>query len=163
MISRALIRAALLGLATPMAHAQDKPVVADQNSGTTALLQAVSPVSERIVWVSGHRATFARTTDGGETWRSGTVPGDTTLQFRDVHGVDENTAYLMSSGTGKSSRIYRTDDAGRTWALQYTNPDSAGFYDCMDFWDRDHGLVYGDEVNGEAVVLATLDGGKHWA
>jgi photosystem II stability/assembly factor-like uncharacterized protein len=33
----------------------------------------------------------------------------------------------------------------------------------MDFWDRDHGLVYGDEVDGQTVVLATVDGGAHWA
>ena len=162
-VSAAVGLAALLGLPTSIVQAQAVPLLTDQTSGTASLLQAVSPVTARVVWVSGHRATFAVTTDGGATWRSGVVPGDSTLQFRDVHAVDQNTAYLLSSGTGKASRIYRTDDGGGTWTLQHTNPDSAGFYDCMDFWDRDHGLVYGDEVDGQAVVLATLDGGRRWA
>jgi photosystem II stability/assembly factor-like uncharacterized protein len=156
----------LFGLfATATVQAQTparKPGLTDQVSGTTALLQAVSAVNERVVWVSGHKATFAVTTDGGQTWRAAQVPGDTTLQFRDVHAADAATAYLMSAGTGKASRIYRTNDAGKTWVLQHTNPDSAGFYDCMDFWDRDHGLVSGDEVDGKAVVLSTADGGRSW-
>jgi len=155
----------MVALAAADAAAQQgaAPVMTDQVSGTTALFQAVSPVSDRVVWVSGHKAAWARTVDGGATWQAGTVPGDTTLQFRDVYAIDENAAYLMSSGTGKASRIYFTKDAGKTWTLQYTNPDSAGFYDCMAFWDRDHGLVTGDEVDGQAVVLSTADGGAHWA
>ena len=32
----------------------------------------------------------------------------------------------------------------------------------MDFWDQDHGLVYGDEVDSQTAVLATTDGGAHW-
>ena len=74
-------------LAPAGAHAQvppgAKPALTDQASGTNALLQAVSAVSDRIVWVSGHGATFARTTDGGEHWQAGTVPGDNRIQFRD--------------------------------------------------------------------------------
>jgi photosystem II stability/assembly factor-like uncharacterized protein len=132
-----------------------------QTSGTTRLLQAISVVNERVVWVSGHGATYVRTTDGGATWQASVMPGDTSLQFRDVQAFDENTAYLMSSGNGKASRVYYTSDAGKTWTLQYTNPDSAGFYDCFTFFDRQHALLTGDEVNGEAVVLSTSDG-KQW-
>ena len=86
--------------ASPQSPAPN-PRLTDQVSGTTSLLQAVSVVNERVVWVSGHKATYARTTDGGKTWQAGTMPGDSTLQFRDVYAVDENTAYLMSSGTGR--------------------------------------------------------------
>ena len=48
-------------------------VLTPQTSGTTALLQAVSPVSAEVVWVSGHEGTYAKTLDGGESWefRSG--------------------------------------------------------------------------------------------
>ncbi len=144
-------------------RAQSQPSLTDQQSGTTALLQAISVMNERVVWVSGHKATWSRSLDGGATWTTGTVPGDTTLQFRDVHAVDGNTAFLLGSGTGPASRIYFTSDAGKTWRLQHTNPDSAGFYDCMDFWDRNNGLVYGDEVGGQLVVLRTTDGGAQWS
>ena len=139
------------------------PVIEEQVSGTRALLQAVSPVSDRVIWVSGHAATYARTVDGGATWQAARVPGaDTTLQFRDVYAVDANTAWLMSAGNGAASRIYRTTDGGGTWNLQFTNPDQRAFYDCMDFWDARRGVAVSDAVDGKLVILVTADGGGHW-
>ena len=137
-------------------------VATEQRSGTTALLIAVSPVDENIVWVSGTAGTWLRTTDGGETWQTGRVPGADSLQFRDVHAIDADTAYLLSIGEGSESRIYRTTDAGRTWRLQFTNPDPQGFYDCFDFWDERRGIVIGDVLDGAAAILATTDGAA-WA
>ncbi|HUQ80774.1 MAG TPA: hypothetical protein VM076_06545 [Gemmatimonadaceae bacterium] len=133
-----------------------------QTSGTTALLIAVSPVNDRVVWVSGSQGTYVRTTDGGATWKAGRVPGADSLQFRDVHAVDANTAYLLSIGNGNQSRIYKTVDAGANWKLQFTNPDSAGFYDCMDFWTPKRGIVIGDAIGGDIAILTTADGGDTW-
>ena len=134
-----------------------------QASGTTALLQAVSTVSERVVWVSGHRATYARTTDGGATWESAQLPGvDTLIQFRDVHAVSATVAYLLAAGPGERSRIYKTTDGGRSWALQFQNRDSSAFFDCFDFWDADHGVAVSDAVGGRLIIIRTDDGGAHW-
>ncbi|MEJ7811958.1 MAG: hypothetical protein WKG32_16215 [Gemmatimonadaceae bacterium] len=138
------------------------PALIAQASGTTSLLQAVSVVNASVVWVSGHKGTYARTTDGGAIWQAAVVPGADTLQFRDVHAVSATTAYLMSAGSGDLSRIYRTDDAGRTWALQFTNRDPKAFYDCMDFWDARRGVAYSDAVDGRTVIITTADGGAHW-
>ena len=135
----------------------------EQISGTPSLLIGLSPVNENVVWASGVRGTWVRTIDGGATWTHGTVPGGEFLQFRDVHALDANTAWLMSAGTADSARIYVTHDGGTTWTLQHTNPDAKGFYDCFDFWDARRGMVIGDAVNGETVVLSTTDGGTHWA
>src|SRR5690606_38415267 len=106
-----------------------RPTITVQESGTDVLLQAVSPVDERVVWVSGHRGTFLRTLDGGETWHVGTVPGADSLQFRDVHAVDKDTAYLLSAGPGDLSRIYKTTDGGGTWTLQYRADIEDAFFD----------------------------------
>ena len=138
------------------------PTLEVQRSGTTALLQAVSAVSDSVAWVSGHAGTWVRTRDGGRTWQTGRVRGADTLQFRDVHAVSADTAFLMSAGTGALSRVYRTTDGGRTWTRQHTNPDAAGFYDCMAFWDGREGYVYGDAVDGRLVVVVTRDGGATW-
>lgn len=133
-----------------------------QTSGTSVLLQAISPVSERVVWVGGHGATWARTTDGGSTWTSATVPGADGIQFRDVAGFDVDVAYLMSAGTGPASRVYRTDDGGRSWRLLYTADHPDAFLDCMDFWSPERGFVYGDALDGVPFVLLTQDGGRTW-
>lgn len=135
----------------------------EQVSGTSALLIGLSPVNDQVVWASGTGGTWLRTTDGGATWQHGTVPGAGFLQFRDVQGIDANTAWLLSAGTADTSRIYVTHDAGATWALRYSNPDPKGFYDCMDFWDPRRALVIGDAVDEAPMILATTDGGARWA
>jgi photosystem II stability/assembly factor-like uncharacterized protein len=90
------------------------------------------------------------------------MAGEEELQFRDVHAVDAATAYLMSAGEGDLSRIYRTDDGGASWVLQFRASHPDAFLDCMDFWDRDRGLVFGDEVDGVLFILRTEDGGSTW-
>lgn len=136
--------------------------VTPQTSGTEALLQAVSPVDDDIVWLSGHAGTFVVSGDGGTTWNASVVRGAEALQFRDVAAFDARTAYLMTSGAGDLSRIYRTDDSGVSWSLQYIADHPAAFLDCMDFWTPERGLVYGDNVDGVPFLLQTDDGGASW-
>lgn len=141
-----------------------KPMLEPLSSGSTALLQAVSAPSDGIVWVSGHAAAVLRSTDGGATWTSITVPGAAadSLQFRDVYAVDATTAYLLAAGPGSRSRIYKTTDGGRNWELQFTNPDSSAFYDCFDFWNARRGVALSDGVGGHLLIRRTTDGGGHW-
>lgn len=137
------------------------PTTTAQASGVTVRLQAVSAVDDQVVWVSGLNGTFARTMDGGRTWMANTVPGADSLQFRDVYAVDAHTAYLMSAGPGDQSRIYKTEDGGASWTLQYTNSEASGFFDCMDFWDATTGVAFSDAVAGEFPIIRTEDG-MHW-
>ncbi len=69
----------------------------------------------------------------------------------------------MSSGTGDKSRVYKTTDAGATWQLLFTNPDTGGFLDAIAFRDALHGVIGGDPVAGEMAVFTTEDGGVHWS
>jgi photosystem II stability/assembly factor-like uncharacterized protein len=103
-----------------------------------------------------------RTTDGGATWRQKIVPGAGDLDFRDVHAFDDQIAFILSVGAGDLSRIYKTSDGGATWALSYRNHDSRGFLDAIAFWDKTHGIVQGDPVDGRFVILSTDDGGMSW-
>jgi photosystem II stability/assembly factor-like uncharacterized protein len=139
------------------------PRVALQHSGVGVLLQAVSPVNEDVVWVSGHGGTWLRTLDGGASWSGGVVPDADTLQFRDVHAISADVAWLLAAGPGEMSRIYSTVDGGMNWRIQWVNDEPDGFYDCLSFFDDRRGLVYGDAVNGELRILRTTDGGEHWS
>jgi photosystem II stability/assembly factor-like uncharacterized protein len=86
------------------------------------------------------------------------VPGAETLQFRDVDAFDTTTAYLLSAGPGEASRIYKTVDGGANWTLQFTNREPDAFFDCMAFWDRNTGLAFSDAVDGEFMIMRTVDG-----
>jgi photosystem II stability/assembly factor-like uncharacterized protein/predicted aspartyl protease len=131
-----------------------------QSSGTSADFRGVSAASRTVVWASGSRGTYTRTTDGGATWRAGVVPGAEALDFRDVQAVDANTAYLLNAGA--PAKIYKTTDGGRRWSLQYTNTTAGIFFDAMAFWDADHGIAFSDPVGGSFVIITTADGGANW-
>ena len=133
-----------------------------QQSGTTARLRGLAVVNEKVVWASGTQGTYVRTTDGGITWKAGTVPGTTNFDFRDVHAFDASRAFLLSIGEGENSRIYQTIDGGATWALRFTNRDPRGFLDAIAFWDADHGIAMGDAVDGRFTILTTDDSGASW-
>jgi photosystem II stability/assembly factor-like uncharacterized protein len=135
-----------------------QPTLTAQSSGTSNGLIAISPVNPRVVWASGRGGTFTVTTDGGDTWKAGVVPGADTLQFRDVQGVSATVAYLLSIGNGTDSRIYKTVDGGSTWTMQFQNQNPAAFYDCFAFWTRKRGIAHSDSVNGVFPDLRTTDG-----
>ncbi len=138
------------------------PTLTPQQSGTTNRLQAVSPVNDQVVWASGVGGTYTVTTDGGQTWRAGVVPGAEALQFRDVEGQSDKVAYLLAAGPGDQSRIYRTEDGGQHWALQFENHDPKAFYDCFAFWHRQRAITMSDAVNGRFPVIRTNDG-QRWS
>jgi photosystem II stability/assembly factor-like uncharacterized protein len=133
-----------------------------QTSGVTARLRGVSAVNDRVAWASGSGSTVLRTTDGGATWQKLTVTPDT-LDFRDIDAIDGQTAYVLSIGTGPVSRIYKTSDGGVTWALQFKNENPKAFLDAMTFWDAQHGLVFGDSIDGHFDILTTENGGQTWS
>ena len=136
-----------------------QPTLTPQNSGTTQGLIAVSPVNSQVVWASGRGGTFTVTTDGGNTWNAGVVPGAEALQFRDVHGVSAKVAYLMSIGNDPGDfRIYKTLDGGANWTIEFQNQDPSAFYDCFAFWTPNRGIAHSDSVNGVFPDLRTTDG-----
>lgn len=138
------------------------PQWVQQSSGTSASLRGLSAVSRSVVWASGSGGVYLRTIDGGSTWQADTVSGATHLDFRDVHGVDASTAYLLSAGEGPLSRIYKSNDGGRTWSLQYINRHPRGFFDGIAFWDADNGIAFSDPVDGRFLIITTSDGGMTW-
>ena len=149
----------VIGLAAGEMRAQ-VAVLTVQQSGTTSLLQAVSvsAASPGTAWISGHKGTYAVTTDGGATWTARTVTGRETLEFRDVHAIDARRAWLMAAGDGEKSGIFRTTDGGATWNADFVNREPTAFYDCMAFWDDTHGFAFSDVVAGETPLMMTADG-----
>ncbi len=151
----------LLALTFLAAHAEAQFDIED--SHTTASLRGIHNVGGGVAWASGTNGTVLRTEDGGYLWQTCTIPpGAEKLDFRGIQAFDENTAIVMSSGTGDLSRLYKTTDGCQTWKLLFTNPDKEGFWDAIQFHDRNFGVLLGDPVDGKFVVMLTFDGGQKW-
>ncbi len=153
------MRLALL-LAPLLACAQ--PAWVPQKSSTGAGLRGLSVRNSREVWASGTGGTYLHTADGGATWNAAQVPGAESLDFRDIEASGARTVILLASGTGEKSRIFRTDDGGAHWALRYTNPAPAGFFDAISFWKGGRGIALGDPIGGHFAILLTGDG-ERWS
>jgi photosystem II stability/assembly factor-like uncharacterized protein len=139
-----------------------QPKLTAQQSGTTQLLISVSPVDSRVVWAAGTGGTYVVTTDGGEHWKAAVVPGAENDQFRDVYGVSDKVAYLMSIGNSSTDfKVYKTVDGGAHWTIQFTNEDPLAFYDCFAFWTPDRGITHSDSGNGVFPDIRTSNG-KTW-
>jgi len=153
----------LLLLFASFSSAQDwanhLPKLTPQQSGTTQLLISVSPVNSRVVWAAGTGGTYVVTTDGGDHWKSGVVPGTESLQFRDVWAFSDKVAYLMSIGNDPDNfQIYKTVDGGANWSVEFTNQNPNAFYDCFAFWSPTRGVTHSDSVNGVFPDIRTANG-----
>ncbi|MCX6227247.1 MAG: oxidoreductase [Bacteroidia bacterium] len=139
-----------------------QPGFTDHQTGMTGSIRGLDVVSKKVIWISGTQGEFSVTHDGGKTWFYDTIPGGRTLDFRDVHGFSADVALLMSAGPGKASAIYRTENGGKSWVLAYQNTDEKGFFDGMDFFDENHGLLISDPIDEKPYLLESLDGGRTW-
>jgi photosystem II stability/assembly factor-like uncharacterized protein len=130
----------------------------------TVNMRAVHAVNPTICWIGGSNGNIFRTTNGGEKWSSFKVAGADSLDFRDIHGFNKQTAIAMSAGLAEQNkaRIYRTEDGGETWNIVYQTSQKGVFLDGIDFWDKNRGICVGDPVDGKLFILTTADGGKTW-
>jgi photosystem II stability/assembly factor-like uncharacterized protein len=162
-LSSMLLAVALaLAVTTTVAQAGEVPEIVAQDSGATVRLRGISAVDPLVAWASGREGTVLRTVDGGEHWADVSVPGADALDFRDVEGFDAQRAVVLGIGPGEASRVYRTDDGGKTWALALKNDDPRAFFDCMVF-QGELGWMLGDPVDGRFQIRSTGDGGRTWS
>jgi len=111
-------------------------------TNSTRQFRGLSPVSNKIVWVSGTGGTVLRTTTSGTTWvnvsPSLSPENATTVEFRDIQAWSAKVAVILSIGEGNASRIYLTHNGGKSWKPTFINNEPAAFYDCMAFENKKH-------------------------
>jgi photosystem II stability/assembly factor-like uncharacterized protein len=152
------------------AGVKDGPWWTVQTSGIDTTLRGVSvaefpgpdqaPVP--VVWASGSNGVILQSKDMGKTWQRLRVQGGETLDFRSIQALDARTAYVMSSGDGDKSRIYKTTDGGANWKMQYTDKRKEFFLDGLACVSDIACFAVGDPIDGEFVILHTKDG-QNWA
>ena len=131
---------------------------------TTINMRGVHAVTSNVCWIGGSRGTVLRTINSGKSWTTLKVPEADSLDFRDIHAFDKQTAIAMSAGEAQNgkAKIYRTENGGETWVLVYQTTQHGVFLDGIDFWDKNKGICLGDPINGKLFILTTEDGGKSW-
>jgi photosystem II stability/assembly factor-like uncharacterized protein len=157
-------------------NAADEVSWSVQTSGIDTNLRGVSaaPISDAIaarhsgdspeahhiaVWTCGSNGVILLSNDSGKTWKRLHIAGGDTLDFRGIVALDETTAYVMSSGEGDKSRIYKTIDGGETWKLEFSDKRPSFFLDAL-VCDGDC-YALSDPVDGK-FVLVRAQNGENW-
>jgi len=141
-----------------------------QTSGADTNLRGVSishaPVNTKgvlvpVVWASGSNGVILKSTDEGKNWQRLAVADGDALDFRGIAAFGATNAYVMSSGEGEKSRIYKTTKGGATWKLQYSDKRKEFFLDSIACFSESHCVALGDPIAGKFVLLETTDG-EQW-
>lgn len=109
-----------------------------------------------------------RTTNGGVNWTEITnVSGSVPYGVCGISVVpNSNTIYGVGRYWGKAT-VIKSTDAGLNWKSLNINGLANTLIDCK-FWSADTGVVVGGlhpdnyQLNGNAVILYTSDGGLNW-
>ena len=125
-----------------------------------ASLRGLHVLDSKHIFASGSKGIVVHSIDGGANWNVQSVAGAEELDFRDIHAIDANNVLIVSAGT--PARIYRSDDGCKTWTKVLERTDPSFFFDAIDFWDQQTGIVMGDPIDGKLCLFKTVDGGRTW-
>ncbi len=141
-------------------------------------LYSISIVDANVIWANEYDNSpdytvkgFTRSTDGGETWTSGTIdlgvatPDD--LGISSITAVSATTAWVSvyPINFNTAGGIWKTTDSGTTWTKQITAQFSSlaeSYANFVHFWDANNGIAGGDPESGEFEIYTTSDGGTNW-
>jgi hypothetical protein len=107
---------------------------------------------------NGDVGTVWRTSNGGRSWQSVTLPGGG-LTVVTVGGTSAWAGSTCSLPGPCKNRLFRSEDGGRTWTQVATQPVSA-----LAFTDARHGwaIAFGEVNVSDPSILETTDGGATW-
>jgi len=133
----------------------------------------ITPATESVAWTFGFELDsagdftqrnyyYSKTTDGGNTWVSGTFPGiqqEGWLSY--IFAQGDNKAWIAFYDYAEGGKIFHTTDGGSNWD-QLAAPIQDVYVSIIHFWDDDHGIIWGDPIDSLYSIFTTSDGGIYW-
>jgi len=128
-------------------------------------ISSIAAVNEDVIWAiadsndfeSPYNFTpkFLRTTNGGLTWKTGTVGSVKNTVLLDISAIDSNTAWVTANNMAGSGGIFKTTDGGVTWSIQDKQANILPVF--IHFFDAQNGV----QIN-QAFIHTTNNGGTKW-
>ena len=152
-----------VGSANPGSWTSENPGIDTNLRGASAAYaHDTAGTRSPVVWASGSHGVILRSMDHGTNWTRLAVTGGEALDFRAIRAFDARKAYVMSSGDGDLSRIYKTMDGGMNWKLQYQDKRPGFFLDALVCASEKDCFALSDPVEGKFLLLRNVDG-EHWS
>jgi photosystem II stability/assembly factor-like uncharacterized protein len=142
-------------------------------------LNSISLVDTNVIWANAFDNSdpnnqdftikqFTRSTDGGNTWTSGTInlgANSIDMGSSSISAVSASTAWIsVSPGAINTGGIWKTIDGGINWTKQPTALFNSGdsYPNFVHFWNATDGIAQGDPESNEFEIYTTTDGGTTW-
>ncbi|MBS7785688.1 T9SS type A sorting domain-containing protein [Flavobacterium sp. CYK-55] len=142
-------------------------------------MRSISIVDDNTVWLSNSCGTtgcttirrYSLSTDSGVSWTTNAIDlgaSAANLEIANICGVSATTAFasVFPKASGALGGIWKTTDAGLSWARQATasfnSADGASFCNLVHFWDENNGVTMGDPAGGYFEIYTTTNGGSVW-
>lgn len=129
-------------------------------ASSASSFRGLSVIDDKVAWVSGNKGQVGLTTDGGQTWNFNTVAGHEGSDFRSIYAFDDQHAIIANAGA--PAHILVTMNGGASWKLVYKNEHKDAFFDGIDFWNDNEGIIYGDPIDGKMLLLRSINQGDSW-
>lgn len=129
-------------------------------NGTT--IRAIEVVNDSTVWFAGSNGKWGYTLDNGKTWNVQVfnhilpVP-----EFRSISVLDNGDVFLVS--IANPAAVFKSSDMGKTWNKVYEDLTTNAFFDAIEFWDTNTGILLGDPIDSCFHLATTSDGGESWS
>ncbi len=138
---------------------------------------SISVIDENNIWAIPIKTNFTatydytRTTDGGITWKEGSLP-DTIGNYYpgNIFALDENTVWIIMINIPQQNhiKIFKTGDSGVSWEEQDGEFNDAGHaFAALHFFNESEGVGFGSPGTGNQSIdslqiFRTNDGGDNW-
>lgn len=146
--------------------------------GDTIGIADIEVVNENVIWAvglrygvddslyyygAGNETYYAVTADGGDTWKTGTVPMGATPFIANMTATDAGTALITGLENFGNAKTLKTTDGGTTWQPTANNWDPvASWPDYIHAFTPAKMCVIGDPRNGEFEIYTTFNAGNVW-
>jgi photosystem II stability/assembly factor-like uncharacterized protein len=122
-------------------------------------LNSITFVNDSTGWAVGDCGTIVKYTTQSQ-WREQTAITD--LPLNKVFFIDENKGFVAGGHLYEDfhSCFFKTIDGGESWI---EIPKVPYLIHDIYFYDQQHGWAVGTDSSYAGVILATEDGGDHWA
>lgn len=123
-------------------------------------LRGIYPINDESAWACGNGGTVLKLSNRGATAVLCKVQRLEQSDFRAIHAWDSQRCIVATAG--QPACIAKTMDGGITWQIVFESNFAESFINGMKFTDGQHGIAFGDPVQGRLEIFITADGGSSW-
>jgi photosystem II stability/assembly factor-like uncharacterized protein len=121
-------------------------------------------------WLPSEKLSFAKTSDGGNTWTAGTIPMGPEPYASNICPISATTAWASGLDLDYVSYVLQTVDGGLNWTRQLEDgfTGNGSYINFVHFWDAQNGVAMGDPAQSTTdpvpffEIYTTTNGGFNW-